>query len=285
MDNQALIDMLNRDLRDEHAAIIRYLVHSYLEGEDSPLGAGLLSRSREEMWHYHWLGLIIGKLGGEPDMTPGPYPFDPSSRATIFKSYIDYEKKLIPHYNQEAEKVNDPHIKRVLRREAWESAMHADKFERTLNKLTPEEASGLPGEENELPQDFMEKLQNIVQNKYTEMLQQIRNSWVFQKDGFRAWQIMDFSMTKMKQLAHIAEEVAENGAAPRLEAGKINPSQALGTALKGALEDVQQSLKRHQEIRDSEEAKKHSGLLINLDLSINQENYEAGEYKDWLKKY
>ncbi len=285
MEKQALIEMLNKDLKEEHAAIIRYLVHSYLEGEDSPLGAGLLSRCREEMWHLHWLGLIIGELGGEPDMTPAPYPFDPANRASIFKSYVEYEKNLIPHYNQEAEKVDHPHIKRVLQREAWESAMHADKFQRTLDKLSPEQAEGLPEEDNELPDDFLESLQNIIQNKYTEMLQQIRNAWVLQKDGFMAWQIMDFSMTKMKQLAHAAEEVAENGVEPRLETGKIKLSHAIGAALTGALEDVQQSLKRHQELRNSREAQKHSGLLINLDLSIKQEQYEAAEYEDWLKKH
>ena len=72
MEKQQLIAMLNRDLTDEHAAIIRYLVHGYLEGEDTPLGAGLLSRAREEMWHFHWLGMIIGQLGGEPDLKPAP---------------------------------------------------------------------------------------------------------------------------------------------------------------------------------------------------------------------
>jgi bacterioferritin len=284
MEKNELIKMLNNDLKEEHAAIIRYLVHSYLEGEDSPLGASLLSRSREEMWHFHWLGLIIGELGGEPDLTPAPYPFESASRASIFESYVKYEKDLIPHYSGEAEKVGDPHIKRVLQREGWESSMHADKFQRTLDKLKPEQADGLPGEDNELPDAFMEKLQNIVQNKYTEMLQQIRNSWVLQKDGFLAWQIMDFSMTKMKQLAHIAEEVAENGVEPRLEIGKINLSHAIGAALEGALEDVRQSRQRHQDLRDSSEAQKHSGLVINLDLSIKQEKYEASEYEDWLKK-
>ena len=121
MEKQELITMLNRDLTDEHAAILRYLVHSYLEGEDTPLGASLLSRAREEMWHMHWLGMIIGRLGGEPNLAPAPYPYDPTNRATIFKSYVDYELKLIPHYNGEADKVDDPHIKRVLQREAWES--------------------------------------------------------------------------------------------------------------------------------------------------------------------
>ena len=56
MKKEELIEMLNKDMADEHAAILRYLVHSYLEGEDTPLGASLLSRAREEMWHMHWLG-------------------------------------------------------------------------------------------------------------------------------------------------------------------------------------------------------------------------------------
>ena len=106
MEKQELIAMLNRDLTDEHAAIIRYLVHGYLEGEDTPLGASLLSRSREEMWHFHWLGMIIGELGGEPNLKPAPYPYDPTNRTTIFESYAEYELKLIPHYNGEADKVD-----------------------------------------------------------------------------------------------------------------------------------------------------------------------------------
>jgi bacterioferritin len=116
MKKKELIELLNRDLTDEHAAIIRYLVHGWLEGEDTPIGASLLSRSREEMWHMNWLGTIIGKLGGEPDFIPAPYPYDPSNRTTIFQSYVDYEEKLVPHYNGEAYMVDDLHIKKILQR-------------------------------------------------------------------------------------------------------------------------------------------------------------------------
>ena len=135
MKKDELIVMLNKDMAEEHAAILRYLVHSYLEGEDTPLGASLLSRARDEMWHMHWLGMVVGNLGGEPNMIPAPYPFDPTNRATIFKSYVDYELSLIPHYMGEAERVDDPHIKRVLQREAWESEYHAKKFQRMQFKL------------------------------------------------------------------------------------------------------------------------------------------------------
>jgi len=283
MENEKLIQMLNRDIADEHAAIIRYLVHSYLEGEDTPLGAGLLSRAREEMWHMHWLGMIIGKLGGEPDLKPAPYPYDPTSRKTIFKSYVAYEEKLIPHYMKEAEQMNDPHIRRVLEREAWESQVHAQKFQRTHDKLSPEQAETLPGEENELPAAFVEKLQNVVEVKYTQMLQALRNAWVFQSQDTTGWQIIDFSFTKMKQLAHMAEEVAENGMEPRLKKGHIITDAAVGAALKNALESVIETRDLHTDIKNDPEAQKHAGLIINLDLSLKQENYEASEIEDWMK--
>jgi bacterioferritin len=284
MDNNELIVFLNRDIRDEHAAVVRYLIHSYLEGEDTPLGASLLSRSREEMWHMHWLGKIIAQKGGEPDLTPAEYPHDPTNRATIFESYVKYEKKLVPHYNQEAEQMDDPHIKRVLQREAWESQMHADKFQRILDKLTPEEAEGLPGGENELPGEFLNKLQETVAKKYTQMLQHIRDAWFFQEQGMEAWQIMDFSMTQMKQLAHLAEDVAENGMTPRFELGEIEKNTSIGLALERTVQQLRESRDRHMQVAGDSEAQKHKGFMINLDLTLKQEKYEQEEIEDWISK-
>jgi len=283
MEKQALVDMLNRDLADEHAAIIRYLVHGYMEGEDTPLGSSLVSISREEMWHMHWLGMIIGKLEGEPNFTPAPYPYDPTSRATILRSYIEYEEKLIPHYNGEADKVDDPHIRRVLQREAWESAIHARKFQRRLDKLSPEEAAGPPGGGSELPREFLDMLQAEVTGKYTEMLQHIRTSWIFQQDEIMGWRIMDQAMEKMKQLAHLAEPIAEDGVAPGFKPGQIEKSQTIALAQGKALEDVQASRERHQKLSADSEVKKHSGLIINLELAMQQEDYQGAELEDWRK--
>jgi bacterioferritin len=283
MEKQAIVEMLNKDIADEHAAVIRYLIHGYLEGEGTPLGSSLISISREEMWHMHWLGMIIAGLGGEPNVKPAPYPHDPTSRATMLKSYVEYEEKLIPHYNGEADKLDDPHIKRVLQREAWESAIHARKFQRKLDKLSTEEAAGLPGAASQLPKGLVEKLQAEVASKYTEMLQHVRNSWVLQKDEMIGWKIMDQAMVQMKQLAHFAEPVVEDGAPPELKLGKIDTSQAIGVALTKAIEDVQVARERHVTLRRDSEVQKHSGLVINLDLTIQQEEYQGAELEDWRK--
>ncbi len=283
MKKSELIDMLNRDLADEHAAIIRYLVHGWLEGEDTPLGASLISRSREEMWHMHWLGMIIGRLGGDVNFTPAPYPFDPTNRSTIFASYIDYEEKLVPHYRKEAAAVDDPHIKRVLEREAWESAYHAKKFQRILDKLSPELAAGQPGGERELPEDFLALLQKEVTSKYQEMLRHIGCSWVYQKKGVVAWNLMDQAMEKMKQLAHFAEDIAENGIAVEFRPGKIDIPKAFGGAIERAEGEALKSWRRHRKLIRESEFQKHAGLVVNLDLTIRQEEYQAHELRDVLK--
>lgn len=283
MENGQLIELLNGDLDDEHAAILRYLIHGYLEGEDTPIGASLLSRAREEMWHMHWLGMAICRLGGEPLLTPAPYPFDPTNRRTILNSYVAYEEKLIPHYNAEAQKVDDPHIKRVLMRQAWESEVHAKKFKRLLEKLSTEEANEKPGGDNKLPAGFIETLQGEIAAKYTEMLQHIRYSWVLQKEGIIGWQIMDQAMEKMKHLAHFAEDVAENGIQPLLKAGTIDMNRAIGAALQRAVADLEAGIDRHQKLQKDSEAQRHAGLMINLDLTLKQEEYQLAEIKDWIK--
>jgi bacterioferritin len=95
---------------------------------------------------------------------------------------------------------------------------------------------------------------------------------------------MDQAMEKMKQLAHFAEDVAENGIAPKLKLGKIEKNKVIGQALKRALEDVQTARERHLKLKKDSEIKKHSGLAINLDLTIQQEEYQGAEIEDWLKK-
>jgi bacterioferritin len=284
MKKNHLIELLNRDMAEEHAAIIRYLVHAWMEGEDTPIGASLLSRSREEMWHMHWLGMIIGQLGGEPNFTPAPYPYDPTNRATIFKSYVEYEERLVPHYNGEADMVDDPHIKRVLQREAWESAIHARKFQRILNKLKPDQARTAPGAEREMPLEFINLLQGEVTSKYNEMLQHVRYSWVFQKNGLKSWQLMDQAMEKMKQIAHFAEDIGGNGVPPQFKPGKIDLSKVMAKALFKSVDDALKSHKRHLKLRKDSELNKHGGLVINLDLTVQQEQYQAEELKDMQKK-
>lgn len=284
MTNMELIEMLNGNLADEHAAILRYLTHAYLEGEDTVIGANLLARSREEMWHLHWLGMIVCGLGGEPTLTPGPYPFDPTNQRTMLESYIAYEEKLIPLYREEAGRVDDPHIKRVLLRQAWESAIHAQRFERLLKKLDPATAQRPSGGQGELPKEFIALLEDHLMDKYTEMWQHIRLSWTFQKEGQLGWQLMDQALEKMKQLSLFTEAVAEDGVSPRFKVKPIYQGSSPAEALREAIKDTEAARAKHGELMKDPEFTRHGGLMMKLHLVIDQEDFQIDEMKDWLKK-
>jgi bacterioferritin len=169
----------------------------------------------------------------------------------------------------------------VLCREAWESEIHAKKFEKILKKLKPEEASGKAVNEKKLPPEFADMLQKTVKHKYTQMLQRIRTAWVFQKDAMLGWQIMDFSMTKMKQLAHVSEEVAANGLKPDLKAAWPVVGASVAEALKNAVEDIRKSSLNYATLQSEKETAKHAGLAGNIALALKQEEYEADEIKEW----
>jgi bacterioferritin len=64
----------------------------------------------------------------------------------------------------------------------------------------------------------------------------------------------------------------------------MDKSSAIGVALKKALEDVRTARERHLKLSDDGEVKKHSGLVINLDLTVQQEAYQGAELADWTEK-
>ena len=54
MPHHDIIELLTKDLQDEHAAIIQYLTHAYAMGEGE-LACEIEAIAREEMRHFDWL--------------------------------------------------------------------------------------------------------------------------------------------------------------------------------------------------------------------------------------
>jgi bacterioferritin len=136
-----------------------------------------------------------------------------------------------------------------------------------LDRLEPEEADSLPQAEADLPREFLDTLQREVADKYTEMLEHIRHSWVL-PGGALGWGLMDQAMEKMRHLAHFAEDVAENGVEPDLSLAEYSRSSDPGTALRASLQRLQEARERHKGVRAMEETGKHAGLVLNLDLTL-----------------
>ncbi len=273
-DKQALIDILNADLRDEHASVVRYLIHAYQVGEDTPLGAMLLSMAREEMWHMDWLGDVIGEMGAEPDMSLGDYPHDPTSNASLLRSYIDWEDNLVTVYAQQAEQVKDPEIKRVLLQQSQESNVHKQRFEAALADLGPEGEEPLTYEDSdEFSPDMLDRLQDEVDDEYKLVLQHLRHAFVLEEEHPEMGELELVSMRHMKHLSHFAEELAESGREPVFDPPEVDMSRSASPALQANIQLTQAARDRFAELSHHPEIAEHADLKLELENMVAQEEF------------
>jgi bacterioferritin len=273
-DKQALIDMLNADLRDEHASVIRYLIHAYQVGEDTSLGAMLLSMAREEMWHMDWLADAIGEMGAEPDMAPGVYPHDPTSNASLLRSYIEWEDGLVKAYAGQAERVSDPEIKRILTQQSKESAIHSQRFASALEKLGAEGEERLVYEDSgDFSPNMVRRLQDEMTDEYKLVLQHLRHAFVFEHDHPELGELELVAMRHMKHLSHFAEELAESGHEPQFELPDLDMSQSADVALQSNLELTEEAQARFINLSQEPELAEHPGLKLEVENMVIQEEF------------
>jgi bacterioferritin len=273
-DKQALIDMLNADLRDEHASVIRYLIHAYQVGEDTSLGAMLLSMAREEMWHMDWLADAIGEMGAEPDMAPGVYPHDPTSNASLLRSYIEWEDGLVKAYAGQAERVSDPEIKRILTQQSKESAIHSQRFASALEKLGAEGEERLVYEDSgDFSPNMVQRLQDEMTDEYKLVLQHLRHAFVFEHDHPELGELELVAMRHMKHLSHFAEELAESGHEPQFELPDLDMSQSADVALQSNLELTEEARARFINLSQEPELAEHPGLKLEVENMVIQEEF------------
>jgi hypothetical protein len=91
-------------------------------------------------------------------------------------------------------------------------------------------------------------------------------------------------MEKMKQLSHFAEDIGGNGMPVQFKPGRIDIARGFGASVNKAEGDVLKAHGRHRRLMRDKELQKHAGLFIGLDLTIRQEEYQAEELRDSLKK-
>jgi len=285
MERQALIDTLNADLRDEHASVIRYLIHAYQVGEDTPLGALLLSMAREEMWHMDWLADAIGEMGAEPDMAPGVYPHDPTSNGSLLRSYIEWEDGLVKAYAGQAERVSDPEIKRILMQQSRESAIHSQRFARALAKLGSEAEEPLIHEDSgDFSPEMARRLQDEMTDEYRLVLQHLRHAFVLEGDHPELSELELVAMRHMKHLSHFAEELAESGHEPQFELPDLDMSRSAESALQSDLQLTEEARERFANLSQEPEIAEHPGLKLEVENMIIQEEFLAATVQELQKE-
>jgi bacterioferritin len=286
MDKKELVDMLNQDLADEHASILRYLIHAYQVGEDTPFGSTLLTMAREEMWHMNWLGDALGELGAEPRMDKGDYPYDPTSNASMLRSYMEWEARLVQLYAEQAEQVEDREISRMLLQEGLESETHRKRFEEWLGKLGPEAEEPFEyGEEGGFSPEMLATFQDETTDHYKLVLQELRHAFVFEEQICPVGSDLELSaMRHMKHLSHFAEELAESGREPEFEYPGVDQSRDVMEALVSDLQLTEAARERFVQLNQDPELADHQGLRTEVENMITRNEFLAMTVKELMEE-
>ena len=271
MDRRAFIEMLNKDLADEHASIVRYLIHAYQAGESTAFGQMLLSTAREEMWHMDWLGDELGEMGEEPLMKQGVYPHDPTSHASLLRSYIDWESNLVNVYEEQAANVADRELKRILQQLGWESITHQRRFESWLEKLGAEGERPLEPEEGDLSADLMRRFHKEVDAQYKLVLQHLRHAFVLESKSCPVSSELELSaMRHMKHLSHFAEELIDSGAEVPFDYPGVDMSRSPKDALTSDLALTEEAHDRFIVLTQEPELAEHPDLKVEIEALVTR---------------
>jgi bacterioferritin len=231
--HQKTIDLLKADMRDEHAAIVQYLQHAYAIGEGEE-ACEIEAIARDEMRHFDWLGETVVELGGKPDVERGFVDLEGSGPGEWMGHDVQAEERAIAQYKAHIAAIDDPKIKRLLRRILNDEEAHRDKFARLSGKLaTAEAAAPLEARAGAgAPPRVLEILQTGVQHEYTVILQYLYHNFVMPNCEVSRELEMQ-AINEMQHMGWLSEEVAGAGGHPLMEHAEL--------ALEGTPEEMLQA--------------------------------------------
>jgi len=223
MEKEKIIELLNLDLENEHGAIIQYLTHAYGMGEGE-IACEVEAMAREEMRHLDWLAETIVELGGEPSLKRGTMNMAGKEVPDWMADDVKLEQGAIDQYEEHIKMIDEPKIKRLLKRILADEKSHRGDFEHFVEKTKREGLKDVRGDRK----DSVTKTLNWgIEHEYTVVLQYLFQSYMTGNEEARK-QLEDQAINEMQHLGWLAEEMVDGGSTPRIEHTK--PDQSASTA-------------------------------------------------------
>ncbi|MCJ7619613.1 MAG: ferritin-like domain-containing protein [Anaerolineae bacterium] len=224
-DPKRIVAMLNEDIKGEHAAIVQYLRHAYAKGEGE-MACEIEAIARDEMRHLEWLSETVAELGGEPTLDRGEMTIGGRNIAEWMQRDVGLERDAIAMYDQHIAAIDDPKIKRLLRRIVSDETSHRHAFEHLVEKskkkgmepIAPLEAPA--GK----PSGLADMLNWGVRHEYTVILQYLYHSFMT-PDEEVSEQMQDQAINEMQHLGWLAEELTDAGNVPDIEETGVDRSK------------------------------------------------------------
>jgi bacterioferritin len=227
MDKSKIIELLNKDLQDEHGAVIQYLNHAYGMGEGE-MACEIEALARDEMRHLDWLAETIVELGGVPSLERGTMRMGGTQVYEWMENDVALEEGAIKQYREHIGLIDDPKIKRLLQRILSDEEAHHGDFMHFVDKAKREKAKDIRGTK----QDKTTEILNWgVEHEYTVILQYLLHSYLSKSEEAKE-QLADQAINEMQHLGWLAEELAGSGGNPKIEHTEVDQSTRPADMLK-----------------------------------------------------
>ena len=271
-----IIDMLNKDLEGEHAAIIQYLTHAYAMGEGE-MACEIEAIAREEMRHFDWLAETIVGLGGVPSIERGDMRLGSKKVPDWMRDDVQQELDAIVMYEGHIKAMDDPKIRRLLERILSDEKAHRGKFEHFVDKAKRESAEDLRGTR----QDEVTKILDWgIGHEYTVILQYLLHRYMTSNEDVKK-EMEDQAINEMQHLGWLAEEMVDGGSTPTIEHIEVDQSRKTADMLRADIKIEQEVAAEYDRAAKEME---EPGLKELLTRIRDHEVYHADVFSDLLKE-
>jgi bacterioferritin len=275
MDKKEIIDLLNLDIEGEHGAIIQYLLHAYAMGEGE-MSCEIEALAREEMRHLDWLAETVVELGGTPSLTRGNMRMGGQAVSEWMANDVLLEEDAIKLYKEHIKTIDDPKIKRLLKRILSDEESHRGDFVHFVDKSKKEGATDQQGDRKD---EVTEVLNWGIEHEYTVILQYLLQSYLATNAEAKK-EFEDQAINEMQHLGWLAEELVDGGSRPIIEHTNVDRSRKLADMLRS---DIKIEKKVAEKYDKAAKQMKDAGLKKLLLRIRDHEIYHTDVFNDLLK--
>ena len=276
MDKDKVIALLNEDLESEHGAIVQYLSHAYAMGEGE-MACEIEAIAREEMRHLDWLAETIVELGGVPSLKRGKMLPGGTTVSDWMAKDVVLEKDAITQYQEHIKAIDDPRIKRLLKRILSDEQSHRGDFEHFGDKANREGAKDVRGSRTD---KVVRTLNWGVEHEYTVILQYLFQSYMTTNEEAKK-ELEDQAINEMQHLGWLAEKIIDISGRPVIEHTEVDRSTETADMLRADIDIEKKVAAEYDRAAKETDDPKLKGLLLRL---RDHELYHADVFGDLLKE-
>jgi len=275
-DKKKIIALLNQDLEGEHGAIIQYLTQAYAMGEGE-MACEIEAIAREEMRHLDWLAETITELDGAPSLKRGKMRMGGESVADWMGNNVLLEEDAINQYKEHIKAIDDPKIKRLLKRILSDEESHHGDFKHFVDKARKEGAKDVRGSR----QDKVTQTLNWgIEHEYTVILQYLLHSYMTTSDEVKE-EMQDQAINEMQHLGWLAEKMVGSGGSPRIEHTKVDRSTRTADMLQADIKVEKEVAEAYDRAAKEVKEKDLKQLLLRI---RDHEIYHTEVFNDLLRE-